>query len=230
MRKLVISLLASLAFAAVTFADGVPSGWTCTGNCGTSGANGSVPLSPVGGYDWISTTNGIDGVGQLPSLGGTNGSTLISPVFSASAGSTLSFLFDYVSSDGGFPLDYAWAALYTSSGTLVAVLLTDQTGAVAMQPGTTWSPLGSWSGQCGGPGCGNTGWMNLTYTVGASGSYYIEFGVTNVGDEAFDSGLAIAGLNVSGRPVGGPVPEPATLGLLAMGLGGLAATRRRRIA
>jgi hypothetical protein len=58
----------------------------------------------------------------------------------------------------------------------------------------------------------------------------VEFGVTNVEDQLWDSGLAIDGLNLNGIPIGKPVPEPATFGLLAIALGGLAGLRRRRLA
>jgi hypothetical protein len=245
MRKLVILAVVLFAGSSAAFADGVPTGWTCQGSCGTLGANGAVPTSPAGtpAYEWISTFNSTcTKCGVLPSgspVGGTetNGSTLSSPIFSATAGSLLGVLTDYVSSDAGSSLgsDYSWAALYTSSNTLVAVLFTDETGVVTMQPGTppastTWSPLGISSGSCAGAGCGSTGWTNDSYTIGASGSYYVEFGVTNVGDQLFDSGLAIDDLNLNGVPIGKPVPEPATFGLLAIALGGLAGLRRRRLA
>jgi PEP-CTERM motif len=244
MRKLVMFVIVLLAGPSAAFADGVPAGWTCKGNCGTSGANGAVGLSPAGNpsYEWISTSNGTDGVGALPhGILGTNGSTLSSPMFSAAAGSALGFFFDYVTSDGGAPLDYAWAALFSSSNpnTPVAVLFTDQTGSSTLtlaSHDTTWSPLGLSSGACAVSGpppansCGNTGWTSESYTIGASGSYYVEFGVTNVGDQLFDSGLAIDGLNLNGIPIGKPVPEPATFGLLAIALGGLAGLRRRRLA
>src|ERR1700730_7978165 len=100
---LTMGLLGCLAGTAA--ADGIPSGWTCSGNCGSSGADGVVTLSPTGNgsYQWASTTNGIDGVGVLPTgaIGTeTNGSTLATSVFSASAGTPLSSYFNYVTSDG----------------------------------------------------------------------------------------------------------------------------------
>ncbi|HXW54447.1 MAG TPA: NF038132 family protein [Candidatus Cybelea sp.] len=237
MRKLVILGIVLLAGSGVALADGLPTGWTCNGSCGTLGANGVVPTPPSGSsYEWISTFGSkCIKCAVLPSgspIGGeeTNGSTLISPTFSATAGSLLGVFVDYVSSDGGIPIDYAWAALFTSSNTLVAVIFTDQTDVVTMaSTGTTWSPLGiPSSGSCAGTGCGNTGWTDESYTIGAAGSYYVEFGVTNVYDQLDDSGLAINDLNLNGVPIGKPVPEPATLGLLAMAFGGLAQLRRRR--
>ena len=63
MRKGVILLLAALALPAWALADSVPSGWTSTGDCGTSGANGVVPLSPTGNsdYEWVEGTTSHGG-------------------------------------------------------------------------------------------------------------------------------------------------------------------------
>src|ERR1700730_6010801 len=120
----------------------IPSGWTCAVNCGSSGADGVVTLSPTGNssFQWVSTFTGLDGVGALPTgaLGmETNGSTLATSVFSASAGTSLSFFFNYVTSDGAGFSDYAWAELFNSSKTPVALLFTartEPTGSIV--PGT----------------------------------------------------------------------------------------------
>jgi hypothetical protein len=110
----------------------VPAGWTCAGNCGTDGANGVVTLSPIGNaeYEWVSTTGGVVGVGALPTgaLGSeTDGSTLSTPVFSATPGTALNFYFNYVTSDGSGFADYAWAELFDSSNNPVALLFTART-------------------------------------------------------------------------------------------------------
>src|ERR1700716_56061 len=75
-------------------ADPIPAGWTCNGTCGSLGADGVVTLSPTGNssYQFVSTFGGTTGVGALPSgrLGSeTNGSTLATPLFSATAGTNL---------------------------------------------------------------------------------------------------------------------------------------------
>ncbi len=232
----------------------IPSGWTCSGNCGTDGADGSVTLSPTGNsaYEWVSTNGGTLGVGALPTgkLGSeTDGSTLSTPVFSATAGSALQFYFNYVTADGGGYADYGWAELFTSGNTPVALLFTARTTASgSVVPGTgmptplatltpasipiiggapTWSPLGSSSGTCytgEGPGCGYTGWIRSNYTIPTAGNYYLEIGVVNWIDEEVDTGLAMDGATINGVAIPtnlSGVPAPPSLILTMLGLAAL---------
>lgn len=93
-----------------------------------------------------------------------------------------------------------------------------------------FSVLGDSNGTCwrdNAPGCGYTGWLQSLYSFSAAGSYQLELGVTNWGDQAYDSALAFDFAQLS---VTTPVPEPASLPMLASGLallGGLAHRRRR---
>src|SRR5215469_11585647 len=126
---LAISLIAiAILLSTTALAAPIPVGWTCSGACGTLGADGVVPLSPFNNlyYEYVTTSGGGHGVGVLPTgaLGGeTNGTVLTTPIFSANAGDALNFYFDYVTSDGsGFP-DYAWAALMDPLTNSVAALL-----------------------------------------------------------------------------------------------------------
>ncbi len=223
----------------------IPSGWTCSGNCGTDGADGVVPLSPAGStaYEWVSTSGGTPGVGALPTgpLGSeTNGSTLTTPVFTATAGTALNFYFNYVTSDGAGYADYAWAELFNASNTPVALLFTARTATsgtivpgmglpaplATLTPSSvpiiggapTWLPLGSFSGVCYDSGCGYTGWVQSNYTISAAGSYYLQVGVTNWQDEDYDTGLAVDGVTVGGVPVV-PTGTPAlsTWGMILLG-------------
>lgn len=99
--------------------------------------------------------------------------------------------------------------------------------------GTQWAPLGYSSGICWDSAntCGPTGWIKSSFSIAASGSYYLEFGVNNWGDEAYDSALAFdfAGLrqaNFSGLTA--PVPELPPVAMMALGLGLMALVVRRR--
>ena len=243
-----MSSVFALGFTA-TEAQAIPTGWTCAGNCGTSGANGVVTAPPSGSsYDWISTNQapGSTGLG----LGGeTNGSTLKSGVFGAQAGDNLTFYFNYVTSDGAGFSDYAWARLVNTSTSAITYLLTARTqpsgsiipgtglpaidatlnpASVPIIPGgPAWAPLGGSSGSCYAGGCGYTGWVQSDYTIAAAGNYQLEFGVVNWNDSGYDSGLALSGAALNDTPIGGEVPEPASALLIAGGIAGLLGARRR---
>lgn len=252
----VMSFSAVQVQAAPIFNSGIPSGWTCTGSCGTSAADGVVTLAPDGGakYGWVSTNNGVNGVG-LAGVGGTgyptDGSILRSNLFSANAAEVLKFSFNFVTSDGSGFADYAWARLLDASNNLVALLFTARTApsgsivpgfsmpapTVTLNPtnvpiiagGPLWSPLGNDSGRCFDSGCGYTGWINTSFTLAASGNYQLEFGVTNWNDRIFDTGMAIDGVTIGGRLITDPNPvsTPATFALFGLGFAGLMLRRRK---
>lgn len=257
-----LCLLSPQFLAAATVTGAVPTGWTYQGNAGSGTADGVVSASPVmgGGYSYVSTNNGLNGVGALDGVGGsgspTDGSVLTTSVFSAAAGDALEFYFNYVTSDGSGYADYSWARLLDGAGAQVALLFTARTnpggntvpgfsmpepeavlspGLVTITPGgPEWSALGGSSGSCYATGCGFTGWIKSSFSIAAAGDYALQFGVTNWNDEAYASGMAIAGATIGGTPIDpnepgpAPVPLPAAGWLMIAGLGGLAALRRKR--
>jgi hypothetical protein len=221
---------------------------TIVGNAGTLGSDGVVTGAPGHSiYRYVTTSGGVSGGGQIVGIpGGTNGSSWQSDPFAANVGDDLSFYFNYVTSEGGLGFDdYSWAALLDSSLNTVGYLVTAHTfpvGGYSLPPNIStltpaafgiidgipvWSPLGSSSGFCGGIGCGYTGWIKSEFTITTAGNYSLIFGVTNTGDFQSDSGLAFAGAEIGGKPIS-PVPLPAALPLLATGVAGLAALRRRK--
>jgi hypothetical protein len=257
MQTLTKTHLAAAASALTLAAlPGVGHAATCIGNCGTAtGADGDVSAPPKGGtYGWVSTANGKLGAGEISGIGGTNGSEYISDTFTAAAGDMLDFYFNYITADGTstFP-DYGFAELL-SGGSNVAYLFTARTVAGAgdtspgfglpansstlnpaktpITPGAThWSPLDGSSGFCfggSGQGCGNTGWIESTYTIKSAGTYSIRFGATNFGDTSVDSGMAFAGIQIAGNPVPIGAPEPGAWMLMITGFGPVGAALRYR--
>jgi hypothetical protein len=248
------SLLGASAIAAAAFL-AAPASAQCVGTCGVLGADGVVTTPPPGGlYRYVSTLDAPDGGGDIPGFDvpeATNGSTFTSDSFEATAGSILEFYFNYVTSDGAGFSDFAWASLFDGTDDLILFSArTTPTGdtvpgfdlpglapGVVLDPATTpiipggpvWSPLGGESGLCFSDGCGYTGWIKSTYTIGTAGTYQIRFGVANSLDGAYQSGLAVAGLVIDGDPIDPPViPEPATWAMLIAGFGLVGATARRR--
>jgi hypothetical protein len=196
----------------------------------------------------------VVGAGSLGVGGETNGSEFTSGLFTANAGDALEFYFAYITSDGEGFEDYGWSQLQDAGGAPVATLFsarTTSTGNVVpgfglpgllstLDPATTpiiagapkWSPLGGSSGTCWASGCGYTGWIKSTYIVPVAGEYRLAFGVTNLNDQIFDTGMAFAGANIEGNPIpDDDVPEPAAWAMMVAGFGLVGgATRRRRAA
>lgn len=224
--KLSVALMSSVlasGLGAQVFNGGLPAGYVCTAataatGCGTSGASGSVTLAPGGGtqFGWVSTAGGSTR-DPLGIAGTTNGSTLTSSTFTATAGQALGFSFNFITSDGAGFADYAFVRLLsTTPGVTPIVLFTARTttsgntvpgfGLPGLSPGVTLSPPatpinvvpggagptfapGGVSG-CFATGCGFTGWITANYNVVNAGDYKLEFNVFNFTDGLFQSALA----------------------------------------
>ena len=259
MRRTFSVVVVVCAVALTASAGAIPPGWTCQGVCGTLGADGVVTLGPSGNaYDYVTTTDS-NAIKLGLHLGSeTNGSLLQTATFSASAGDPLHFYFNFVTSDGAGYADYAFVELVNASTLASQLLFTARTtpsgntvpgfnmpaiaAGVTLNPskvtviggGPIWSPLGADSGSCFNTGCGYTGWVGSSFTIGSAGDYFLDFGVMNWNDEQFQSGLAIDNVTVAGTPIpgegGGTVPEPGSMTLVGTGLLGLAGAVRRRLA
>jgi len=213
-----IVLLAPGAGAQV-FNGGIPAGYICTGTCSTATTpDGSIAAVPSGSSQvgYVTTAGSSNYANPLDIAGTTNGSQLLSGPFTGTSGQTLSFFFDFITSDGTSTYtDYAYVQLIgLSSGT--TTLFTARTnpsgstvpgfGLPGIAPGATITPfpvditpgatmfsgLAGSSGDCyqgPGQGCGNTGWIQASYNLAANDTYQIMFGVNNEGDTELDTAL-----------------------------------------
>lgn len=235
---IVATALAAPPATAQVFNGGIPAGYTCVGTCGTSGANGDVPLAPGGGsqFGYVTTTGSNATPNPLNIAGTHNGSTLTSIPFTATAGQHISFGFNYITSDGTSAYtDYAYARLLGGNNLPDINLFTARTtpggntvpgtnlppvaNGVTLNPATVtvtqgathFSALGSSSGSCFSSltaGCGNTGWVFASFIFPNAGTYQLELGVSNVGDTNYDSALAFDFTTGEG---GVPVTPPTTV-------------------
>jgi len=145
----------------------------------------------------------------------TNGSALYR-AFSASAGDSISFAWDYVATDYIPFNDPAFAILIGPDASIDVLASINGLG---MAVGTS----------------GHSGWQTFSETLDLTGDYTIAFVTTNDKDEVLNSHLFIDNAAGTCNPtcppvVGNNVPEPGSLALAGLALAGFAAVRRRKSA
>mgnify|MGYP000039620526 CR=1 FL=1 len=261
-RSTLLALTTAAFFAGNTaVATPLPSGWTCFNTngeqCGTIGANGDIPLSPLGGalfggqHGYVITRGEAVGINYGLGLGDeANGGVARSPVFTANVGDKLEYYFNFVSSDGEDEfievLDYAWVRLLDSAMSPVAMLFTARVytdpkqntvpgwGMPSLASGASLSPTTSvvdpkvtWSPL--GTDSGKCGGAGC----GNTGWIAMDYTFTKAGDYILGFGVSNWSDNIgdSGLAFDGtlvPVPEPETYAMMLAGLGLLTWVAHRR--
>ena len=143
-----------------------------------------------------------------------SGSAIAQTVNNINAGDTLSFDWHFLSFD--------WAESWWNDTAFFTItnLTTNTTEVIHLADtfsGLVASPTTAFAYELA------AGYQSFEYIFGAGGDYRIGFGVINVGDDTFQSGLLLDNISITAIPL----PAPAWIGLA--GLAGVVVMHRRRV-
>ena len=186
------------------FAQGL-TGWGNAGDVGVLSGNLLLGTETrFGSAAWINDLAPLIGKAatdfDLPDLGEAVEGSIAWQSFSAAAGSTLSFEWQFGTADT-YEGDYAFVMVDGQISLL---------GSLA----SASTPV---------PGVGmSTGWQSFSLQLNGSGNHQVAFGVLDLVDVSGESGLALRNVQVTA------VPEPSTWLMSLAGLAALGALARRR--
>ena len=179
------------------FESGNMTGWTLTGS---GGVQTSVPDIGVkeGSYS-----------GRISAGLGVDVYTTLSQTFDLAAGDTITGWYALRTSDRSYH-DLAYGKITTGSGSSYLWQAEMPTPVIV---GLNW--------------VGKTDWTEWSWTAPESGTYTLEFGVANVGNNSWSSTVYLDNITISAAPAAA-VPIPPTVLLFGTGLVGLVFSRGRR--